>query len=47
MAAKFDVSVGFVIRKEKGRPVGRDHINGIEGFCSYAQYWPYLYLDPI
>lgn len=21
-----------MIRKEKGRPVGRDHINGIEGF---------------
>jgi transposase len=23
-----------VIRKEKGRPKGRDHINGIEGFWS-------------
>ena len=26
-----------VIRKEKGRPVGRDHINGIEGFWSFAK----------
>jgi transposase len=30
-----------VIRKEKGRPVGRDHINGIEGFWSYAKNWLY------
>jgi transposase len=32
-----------VIRKEKGRPVGRDHINGIEGFWSYAKNWLYPY----
>src|SRR3546814_14137201 len=25
-----------IIRKEKGRPVGRDHISGIEGFWSYT-----------
>src|SRR3546814_8219441 len=25
-----------MIRKEKGRPVGRDHISGIEGFWSYT-----------
>jgi transposase len=30
-----------VIRKEKGCPVGRDHINGIEGFWSYAKNWLY------
>jgi transposase len=28
-----------MIRKEKGKPVGRDHINGIEGFWSYAKNW--------
>ena len=28
-----------VIRKEKGRPKGRDHLNGIEGFWSYAKNW--------
>lgn len=28
-----------MVRKEKGRPVGRDHINGIEGFWSYAKNW--------
>lgn len=32
-----------VIRKEKGRPVGHDHINGIEGFGSYAKNWLYPY----
>lgn len=32
-----------VIRKEKGRPVGHDHINGIEGFWSYAKNWLYPY----
>jgi len=32
-----------IIRKEKGRPVGRDHINGIEGFWSYAKNWLYPY----
>lgn len=30
-----------VVRKEKGRPKGRDHINGIEGFWSYAKNWLY------
>lgn len=32
-----------VIRREKGRPVGRGHINGIEGFWSYAKNWLYPY----
>ncbi len=32
-----------MIRKEKGRPVSRDHINGIEGFWSYAKHWLYPY----
>lgn len=32
-----------VITKEKGRPKGRDHINGIEGFWSYAKHWLYHY----
>jgi transposase len=32
-----------VIRKEKGRPKGRDHLNGIEGFWSYAKHWLYHY----
>lgn len=32
-----------VIRKEKGRSFGRDHINGIEGFWSYAKNWLYPY----
>lgn len=32
-----------MIRKEKGKPVGRDHINGIEGFWSYAKNWLYPY----
>lgn len=30
-----------VVRKEKGRPKGREHINGIEGFWSYAKNWLY------
>jgi transposase len=30
-----------VIRKERGRPKGRNHINGIEGFWSYAKNWLY------
>jgi transposase len=30
-----------VVRKEKGRPKGRDHLNGIEGFWSYAKNWLY------
>jgi transposase len=33
----------IVINKEKGRPKGRDHINGIEGFWSYAKHWLYHY----
>jgi transposase len=32
-----------VVKKEKGRPRGRDHINGIEGFWSYAKNWLYQY----
>ena len=32
-----------VIRKERGRPKGRDTINGIEGFWSYAKNWLYPY----
>ena len=32
-----------VVRKERGRPKGRDHINGIEGFWSYAKHWLYHY----
>lgn len=32
-----------VVRKERGRPKGRDHINGIEGFWSYAKHWFYHY----
>jgi transposase len=32
-----------VIRKVKGRPHGRDHINGIEGFWSYAKNWLYAF----
>jgi transposase len=33
----------IVVRKEAGRPKGRAHINGIEGFWSYAKNWLYLY----
>lgn len=32
-----------VIKKEDGRPKGRNHINGIEGFWSYAKHWLYHY----
>ena len=32
-----------VVRKDKGRPHGRDHLNGIEGFWSYAKHWLYNY----
>jgi len=32
-----------VISKDKGRPKGRNHINGIEGFWSYAKHWLYHY----
>lgn len=31
------------IRKEKGKPKGRNNINGIEGFWSYAKHWLYHY----
>ena len=31
------------IRKEKGKPMGSNHINGIEGFWSYAKHWLYHY----
>lgn len=33
----------IVIHKARGRPKGRDHINGIEGFWSYAKNWLYPY----
>ena len=33
----------IVVRKDKGKPKGRDHINGIEGFWSYAKHWLYPY----
>jgi transposase len=32
-----------IISKERGVPKGRDHINGIEGFWSYAKNWLYPY----
>ena len=32
-----------VITKQKGRPKGRNHINCIEGFWSYAKHWLYHY----
>lgn len=33
-----------VVRKDReGRPRGRTHINGIEGFWSYAKHWMYQY----
>lgn len=32
-----------VVRKEKGQPKGRDHLNSIEGFWSYAKNWLYHY----
>jgi transposase len=32
-----------VVKKEKGKPTGRDHINGIEGFWSYGKHWLYQY----
>ena len=32
-----------VVLKEKGIPKGRDHINGIEGFWSFAKPWHYQY----
>lgn len=33
----------IVVRKERGKPKGRDHLNGIEGFWSYAKHWLYPY----
>jgi transposase len=32
-----------VVRKARGRPKGRHHLNGIEGFWSYAKHWLYHY----
>ena len=32
-----------VIRKDKGKQKGRDHLNGIEGFGSYIKHWFYHY----
>lgn len=32
-----------VVTKKKGVPKGRNHINGIEGFWSYAKHWLYHY----
>lgn len=32
-----------VVSKDKGLPKGRDYINGIEGFWSYAKHWLYHY----
>jgi transposase len=32
-----------VVLKEKGAPKGRDHLNGIEGFWSFAKHWLYHY----
>jgi len=31
------------ITKDRGKPKGRDHLNGIEGFWSYAKTWLYQY----
>jgi len=31
------------VLKEKGLPKGRKHINGIEGFWSFAKHWLYQY----
>lgn len=35
--------VHVVVDKRKGVPKGRAHINGIEGFWSYAKHWLYTY----
>jgi transposase len=32
-----------VVTKDKGIPKGRNHINGIEGFWSFAKHWLYQY----
>lgn len=31
------------VRKQKGKPKGKEHANGIEGFWSYAKNWLYQY----
>lgn len=33
-----------VVLKDKGVPKGRDHINGIESFWSFAKHWQYQYI---
>ena len=32
-----------VIRKDKGKPKGRNHLNRIEGFWSFAKNWLYQF----
>jgi len=32
-----------VVKKERGKPRGKETINGIEGFWSYAKHWLYMY----
>jgi len=32
-----------VVRRDKGRPKGKNHLNDIEGFWSYAKNWLYQY----
>jgi len=32
-----------VVTKDKGVPKGRDHLNGIEGFWSFAKHWLYQF----
>lgn len=32
-----------MVLKEKGIPKGRDHLNGVEGFWSFAKHWLYQY----
>ena len=34
-----------MVLKEKGVPKGRNHINGIESFWSFAKHWLYQYRD--
>lgn len=33
----------IIVKKDKGRPKGRNHLNGIEGFWSFAKNWLYQY----
>ena len=33
----------LVVTKEKGVPEGRDRLDGVEGFRSYAKHWLYQY----